>query len=80
MSDDFTNDKGEELLGKVWVEFAYGSEMPQTADLLGFPSAIARGQSVVGLQFADCPGTSEPLRQHVDDGGIDIIDAVPQVS
>jgi hypothetical protein len=80
MSDDFTNDKGEELLGKVWVEFAYGSEMPQTADLLGFSSAIARGQPVVGLQFADCPGTSEPLRQHVDDRGIDIVDAVPQVA
>jgi hypothetical protein len=53
---------------------------PQTADLLGFPAGIARGQSVLRLQFADRAGTSEPLRQHVDDRGIDIIDAVPQVS
>ena len=57
MSNDFTNDKGQELLGKVWVEFADGREMPQTADLLGFPPGIARGKSVPGLQFADRVGT-----------------------
>jgi hypothetical protein len=54
--------------------------MPQTAGLLGFPSGVARGQSVLGLQFADRVGTPEPLCQHVDDRGIDIIDAIPQVS
>jgi hypothetical protein len=54
--------------------------MSQTADLLGFPSGIARGQSVLSLQFADRVGIPEPLRQHVDDRGVDIIDAVPQVS
>jgi hypothetical protein len=80
LPNDFTNDKGQELLGKVWVEFADRREMPQTADLLGFPPGIAREQSVPGLQFADRMGTSEPLRQHVDDRGIDVIDAVPQVS
>jgi hypothetical protein len=57
MSNDFTNDKGQELLGKAWVEFADCREMPQTADLLGFPPGIARGQSVPGLQFADRVGT-----------------------
>jgi hypothetical protein len=80
MPNDFTNDQGQELLGKVWVEFADSREMPQTAGLLGFPSGVARGQSVLGLQFADRVGTPEPLCQHVDDRGIDIIDAIPQVS
>jgi hypothetical protein len=80
MPNDFANDKGEEFLGKVWVEFADSAEMPQTADLCGFPSEIARGQSVPGLQFADSLGTAESLRQHVDDRGIDIIDAIAQVS
>src|ERR1700736_3808327 len=61
MANDFTNDKGEELLGKIWVELA-DSEMPQTVDLLGFSSGIARGQPVLGLQFADRLGTPEPLR------------------
>jgi hypothetical protein len=80
MSNDFTNNKGQELLGEVRVEFADRREMPQTADLLGFPAGIARRQSVPGLQSADRVGTSEPLRQHVDDRGIDIIDGIPQVS
>jgi hypothetical protein len=79
MANDFTNDKGEELLGKIWVELA-DNEMPQTVDLLGFSSGIARGQPVLGLQFVDRLGTPEPLRQQVNDRGIDIIDAVPQVS
>jgi hypothetical protein len=45
MADDFTNDQGQELLGKVWVELADGSEMAQTAGLLSFSAGIARRQS-----------------------------------
>ena len=52
MSNDLTNDKGQELFGKVGIEFADCRKMPQTADLLGFPAGIARGQSVPSLQFA----------------------------
>jgi hypothetical protein len=80
LPNDFMNDKGQELLGKVWVKFADLREMPQSTELLGFSSGIARGQSVLSLQFADSVGTSEPLRQHVGDRGIDIVDAVPQVA
>ena len=80
MPNDFPNDKGEELLGKVRVQLADSREMPQTADLLGFPSRLAGGQSVLGLQFADRLGAPEPLRQHVNDCGVDIVDAIPQVS
>jgi hypothetical protein len=42
MANDFTNDKGEELLGKIWVELA-DNEMPQTVDLLGFSSGSREG-------------------------------------
>ena len=56
MPNDFLSDEGKELLGKVWVELADSSEMPQTADLRGFPSLIARGKSVLGFQFADRAG------------------------
>ena len=80
LPNDFMNDKGQELLGKVWVKVADHREMPQTAHLLRFSAGIARGQPVLRLQFADSLGTSEPLRQHMDDRSIDIIDAVPQVS
>ena len=73
VSKDFLNDVGQKLLGNVWVEFTDRSETPQTTDLLRFSAGIARGQSVSGLQFTDCLGTPEPLRQEVDDRGIDII-------
>jgi hypothetical protein len=73
MSNDLTNDKGQELFGKVGIEFADCRKMPQTADLLGFPAGIARGQSLPSLQFADRVGTAEPLRQQVDDRRIDIL-------
>jgi hypothetical protein len=80
MLNHVTNDKNQELLGKVRVELADGREVPQATDLGGFPSGVARGQPVPGLQFANREGTPEPLRQHVDDRGINIIDAIPQVS
>jgi hypothetical protein len=80
LPNDFTNDKGQEFLGKVWVEFADRREMPQTTELLGFPAGVARGQPVLRLQFTDSVGTPKSLGQHVDDRGIDIVDAVPQVS
>jgi hypothetical protein len=53
VANHFTSDKGEQLLGKVWVEFADRREMPQPADLLGFSSGVARGQPMLCLQFAD---------------------------
>jgi hypothetical protein len=80
LPNDFLSDKGQEFLGKVRVELADRREMPQTADLLGFSAGIARGQSVLRLQFADGAGTPKPLRQHVDDRGIDIVDAVPEAA
>jgi hypothetical protein len=80
LPNNFMNDKGQELLGKVWVKFADRREMPQTTELLGFSAGIARGQSVLSLQFSHRAGTPEPLRQQVDDRGIDIVDAVPQVA
>jgi len=80
MPDDLSNDKGEELLGKVRVEPADSRELTQTAYLLGFSYGIARRQSVPGLQFSHCVSAPEPFRQHVDDRGVDVIDAIAQVS
>jgi hypothetical protein len=80
LPNDFINDKAEKLLGKVWVELAGRREVPQMAHLLGFSAGVARGQPVLRLQFADRAGTTKPLRQHVNNRGIDIIDAVPQIS
>ena len=73
-------DKGKELLGKVRIEFAECSVMPQMYDLLCFPSGIGRWQIVLGLQLADGVGTPEPFGQQTDDRGIDVIDTVPEIA
>src|SRR5262245_17654549 len=80
MPDDLSNDEGEELLAKVRVELADSRELTQTAYLLGLSCGIARRKSVLGLQLADCAGAPEPFRQHVDDRGVDVIDAIANVS
>jgi hypothetical protein len=80
LANNFMNDKGQELFSKVWVKFAVRREMPQTTELIGFSAGIARGRSVLRLQFSHRAGTPKPLLQHVDDRGIDIVDAVPQVA
>src|SRR5215472_1604029 len=73
-------DKGKELLGKVRIEFAECSVIPQMCDLLCFPSGVGRWQTVLGLQLADCVGTPEPFSQQANDRGIDVIDIVPEVA
>jgi hypothetical protein len=80
MPDDLSNDKGQEPLCKVRVQLADSRELTQTVYLLGFSCGIARSQSVLGLQFADCAGAPKPFRQHVDDRGINVIDAIADVS
>ena len=62
------------------LKLADSRELTQATYLLGFASGIARRQSVLSLQFADCAGAPEPFRQHVDDSGIDVIDAIAHVS
>jgi hypothetical protein len=79
LTNDVTSDKRQELPSKAWVQVAERREMPQAAHLLRLSAGIARGWSVLRLQFADSPGTPKPLCQRMDNRGIDIIDAVPQV-
>src|SRR6516165_11097737 len=73
-------DKGQELLGKVRIEFVDCSVVPQTCDLLCFPSGIGGWQIVLGLQLTDCVGTPEPFSQQTNDRSIDNIDTVPEVA
>src|SRR6516164_7736056 len=73
-------DKGKELLGKVRIEFADCSVMPEMCDLLCFPTGIGRWQTVLGLQLADCIGTPEPFSQQANDRGIDVINVIPEVA
>src|SRR5215470_2458919 len=56
-------DKGKELLGKVRIEFAECSLMPQTCDLLCFPFGIGEMADTAGpstCRFRRYTGTVQP--------------------
>src|SRR6516165_3701856 len=76
MADGLTNNKSKELLDKVRVKLADSRESTQTTYLLGFSSGIARRQSVLSLQFANYASAREPFRQHVNDRGVNVVDAI----
>src|SRR5690625_1730299 len=78
-ADHLGDDEGEELLGEFGVEVRVLGENPQAGDLSGLARFIGRRQPVFGLELADPFGEFEPLRQEVDEGGVDIVDAVAQL-
>jgi len=79
MPNDFTNDKGKKLSGKLWIKFSSRCKLAETGDLLRLSPGVRRRQVVSSLQNANLLGTPEALRQHVDDRGIYIIDTVTYV-
>ena len=78
-ADHLGDDEGEELLGEFGVEVRVLGENPQAGDLSGLARFIGRRQPVFGLELADPFGEFEPLGQEVDEGGVDIVDAVAQL-
>lgn len=78
VADHFADDEVEELLGEGGVEFGALGELAQAGDLVGFAGGVGRGQGVFGLEVADLLGAFEAFGEHVDDGGVDVVDAVAQ--
>jgi hypothetical protein len=77
--NDFVYHKRQKPLGKIWVKPTGNGKLPQSTHLFDFPLTILRRKSVPRLQLADRMSGPEPLGQHVDDGRINIINAVPQL-
>src|SRR5215470_20116403 len=76
MSDDFGHDEREKLLGKVRIELCHLRQRSQPVDLVGLASRIGGRKPAARLEFADGLGALEPLREEVNERGIDIVDAV----
>lgn len=53
-------------------------QFAQARDLLLLPPRIGRGEGIGRLIFAHCLGDAEALRQDVDQGGVDIVDAAAE--
>jgi hypothetical protein len=78
VADHLGDDEVEEFLGERGVEFGALGEAAQPGDLAGLPLGVGRGQPVRGLEMADLLGALEAFGEHVDDGGVDVVDAVAQ--
>lgn len=72
------NDEGKELLGELGVEAGLAGKFPKPLDLFRFALRVGRRHAVVGLEVPDLLGALEALRQHMDKGSIEIVDAVAQ--
>ena len=79
MPNDFTNDEGKKLFGKLRIKLSGRSKVTETGSLLRLPVGVGRRQVVLGLQNSNLLGAPEALRQHVNDGGVYIVDTVPYV-
>src|SRR5690349_24605223 len=78
MADHFLHDEVEELLRKIRVEFGIVGQDPKPRDLLSLAPRIGRRQAMRRLELAHRLRAFEPLRQQMDERGIDVVDAAAQ--
>lgn len=78
-TDDLGDDERQELLRELGIQVGLLGELSQPGDLPGLPGLVGRRQTVVGLEFADALCELEALGEEMDEGGIDIVDAAPQL-
>jgi hypothetical protein len=79
MPDDLVDDEGKERLGEFGVESRVLGQSPKPFDLPGFTLRVARRESVFRLQLPDLLCALETLRQQVNDRGVQVVDAAPEV-
>ncbi len=75
VADHFIDDEADELLAEVGIEVRLFRQLAQAHDLALLASRIGGGQVLFGLVGAHGLGDPEAFRQHVDEGGVDIVDA-----
>ena len=78
VADDLGDDEAEELLRELRVEPGVDGQGAEPGDLLGLARRVGRRQPVRRLEHADLLGDGETFREQVDQGGVHVVDAVPQ--
>ncbi len=76
MPDHFLDNKTQELLAKFRIKVGLLREFAQPLDLALFARGIGRGQSNLGLVLTHGLRDAKALSQHVNDRGVDIVDAL----
>lgn len=75
MADHFVDDEADELLAEVGVEMRVFRQCAQARDLAFFPAGVGSGQVGMSLVFTHSLGDPKTLGEHVDQRGVDIVDA-----
>ena len=70
------DDEVQKFLGERRVEPTFFGKGTQMGNLYPFALAVGRGHTARRLQLADLLGELESLGQHVNESGIDIVDAL----
>ena len=76
--DDLGDDEVEPLLGEGRIELRLLGDRAQAGDLGALALRIGGRHPVRGLEAADLLGELESLREHVHEGGVDVVDTEPQ--
>ncbi len=75
--DDLGDHEGEPLLGELGVEVGLFGERPQSRHLHAFAVRVGCGHAGGRLQAPHLLGELEAFREQVDEGGVDVVDALP---
>jgi len=76
VANHLLDDEAQELLAEFGIELRLHGELAKARDLAAFAVGIGRGERVLRLVPANCLRNAKAFGQHVDDGGIDIVDAL----
>jgi octaprenyl-diphosphate synthase len=76
MADHFIDDEAKEFLGKIGIQIGILGQLTQPFNLPLFAPRIGRRQGRLRLMLAHGLRDLEPLGEHEDEGGIDIVDAL----
>jgi hypothetical protein len=63
MPNDFTNDKGKKLFGKLWIKFSSNRKLAEAGDLLRLSAGVRRRQICAEpseLQLSGYTGSAPP--------------------
>src|SRR5690606_25067697 len=76
VADHFLDHEADELLAELGIELGVDRQRAQALDLARLASGIARFEPGLRLVLADRLGDAESLGEHVDQRGIDVVDAL----
>lgn len=76
VADNFGHDEVQELFRECRIEFRFFRQTAKSRNLLSLALRIRGRHARAGFQSPDLLRKFEPLCKHVNEGGIDIVDAV----